>query len=187
MVAVLLAALWPVGASAAQTELERAKDVRESLEQRLGDIAEQLQETQGRIEKATEARAELEAEVAELTQAAAEAEEAMTAQAVYAYKNGTRGSFGLVLEAESALEALDRAQIIGSLTRNDQQIVERASAARIALRQRRAELADLLGDLDAEQARLDALRADLAGAFEQAQDREAELEGRQARKRSVDR
>ncbi|HUH06806.1 MAG TPA: M23 family metallopeptidase, partial [Egibacteraceae bacterium] len=47
--------------------------------------------------------------------------------------------------------------------------------------------ADLLGDLDAEQARLDALRADLAGAFEQAQDREAELEGRQARKRSVDR
>jgi peptidoglycan LD-endopeptidase LytH len=186
---ILMAGLLAAPASS-QTTAERLEDARaerEALQQRVAEVTAELDDLVVRLEEAQERHAGLEDEVADLERAAAEAVEALVARAVRVYKHGHPGIIETLLTSGDVVETLDRARLLAGASRQEQELLERAVAARAALAQRRAELAELIVTLGEDEERVGLLRAELAAAFGDAQAREDELASRRSRQRQVSR
>jgi murein DD-endopeptidase MepM/ murein hydrolase activator NlpD len=183
---VLLASAQGVSLGAA-AQLDAAREARERLQAQAAQAAEELELLGERLAEASQARATLEQDVAQLEADAAAAAEALMTRAVAAFKHGVADDVQLLLGAEAPLEAVARARLLESLGRHERELVERAAAARLALASRRVELDVLLVSLRADEARAAELRAALDAAFADAQARETELVSRSARQRRLDR
>jgi peptidoglycan LD-endopeptidase LytH len=190
MLATALAASLLVTPAAGQTteqRLDRARAERSALEERLGEVTAELEALSVKLEDAQATRARLRAEVAALEAAAAAAEEAVVARAVHAFTRRQPGFLELLMAAEDPFDTIVRARLLLGASRREQELVERADAARTSLRQRRAELAEVVGTLSADEERIATLRAELDAAFGEARAREHELASRRDRQRQISR
>jgi len=187
--AVGVAVVVPAPSGSAGTtaqQLEQARAERAALQERLAAVAAELEDVSARIDETTAAYETLEADVAALQRAAVEAEEALLVLAQESYQSG-RGDLLRLLEASDADQALDRARLLESLGRAEQETIERAEAARRSVGSRRLELERLGAALEDDRDRVAELRGELEVAFAEASDREGELSTRQARQRQIDR
>lgn len=176
-----------VPASAAGDALERAQAKRQELQERVAQVVTQLEDVSARIDEAESVRATLEADVAALQHAAADANSTLAARAVHVYKHGQAGPFDHLLTAEGPMEAVTRARLLAGVGRAERETIEKAAAARMAMTQKRAELDALVARLAEDRAGLGALQQQLNRAFADARAREGELESRRSRQRQVSR
>lgn len=184
-VAGLLAPAVP--ARAAGDALERAREHRQQLEERVATVVAQLEDLSARVDATETQRTTLEAHVAALQTTAARASSTLASRAVRLYKMGDGGGFDMLFTAGDPMEAVARSRVLAGLGRIERESVQLAAAARVALGQKRAQLDELANRLAADRSRLDGLRQDLERAFRDARAREGELASRRSRQRQVSR
>jgi peptidoglycan LD-endopeptidase LytH len=191
VVVVAAALVGPVGAlraDAASTEdLDRLRGERETLEDQVGALTEELDQVQLRIADATELRDRLEAEVAALEARATEASDALRARALHLWTSSSSGPLEVLFAADGPGIAMERSRLLDSMGHSERGTIEAAQAARAGADQRRAVLDEVLADLRVDEARLAELRAAVDAAFRSAWTREREIASRAARQRRVSR
>lgn len=189
LVALLLSTAGGVTAETTQQRLERATQERAALEQRLAETAVALEDLAVATEEHEAALVTLESDVVVLEQAAVQAEAALEELARDTFQRGPDPEHVLlqVLDAEGPQDVLERARVLGSLSRSDREAIEVGLAARATLTTRRAELEAGRAQLADEQVRTAELRAGLEADFAQARTSEAELATRAERQRRLDR
>lgn len=185
LAAVLSTALFATPAGG--DELGSAQRERQSLQDQLSTVTAELDALAVRVSDAEHERGRLESDVAALTAAARASAVALRTRAVHAYVHGQPGVLGVALTSQDVNAMRERARLLAAVGEADAATIERADVARTSLRSRRARLDELLVQLAADKARVAALRAELAGAFQLAQAREAELASRRFRQREVSR
>ena len=176
VVALMLA--WPMGvpAQAADARLESAQERRVAVQQRMDSVLGRLDSLQAAT-AAIEARVkDLRAQAASYQRRAHVADRLVEARVRDAYKRGEIPAAFALLTTEPTNEASERARLLSVLAVRHRAESEGASSARIRAAAAATDVNKAVAELERREAELDALRAEVAAALEEARDHEASVE-----------
>lgn len=185
--AAAIALLFPlIGTPSADADdLERVRQERAEIQQRLDEATERLAEIEARAAELADERDTLGLELEALEAEIAESEERITDRARSVYKRGHLDPVMVLLTAEDTDDVVGHAAVVATLVRGDRAHSETASAKRVEAAAVAERLAEQQQALDVAIADQEATTAQLQGDLERARALEQRLEREERERREA--
>ncbi|HWH32998.1 MAG TPA: M23 family metallopeptidase [Egibacteraceae bacterium] len=176
-----------VPAQAADARLEKAQQQRVQAQRELDKLVGRLSTLEAEVAQVENRLAELAAAERRAQEQAAGASAALRLRVRESYKRGTGDPMLALFTSESPQQAAAQARLLGLLAKRSRSDFESATAARIRTQATALDVERVAADLRSRQARLDAVRAQVAGLLAKAQQRERHVRDRIAKEQAAKR
>ena len=176
VVALLLAWPVPAPAQAADPRLEEAAAQREAVQARLDEVLARLDAAQAETARVEDHVADLRQQAEKYEATAHQAQDLVEARIRDAYKRGQMPPAFLVLGGGASSDAHERARLLSIMAARHQTDSEEAASAQVRASAAARAISKAVAVLKQRQAELDAARADVAAALEEARAHELDVE-----------